>query len=87
VDPKQYLSPNNMVEFAIEWANKAPSGIRTKEDRAVGTGAYIYKAEIDATFSPNMNNPEVKGDAKLIKNFSSKTSFDQTKTFGIKRTK
>jgi hypothetical protein len=34
-----------------------------------------------------MNNPEVKGDAKLIKNFSSKTSFDQTKTFGIKRTK
>ena len=87
VDPKKYLSPNNMVEFAIEWANKAPSGIRTKDDRAVGTGAYIYKAEIDATFSPNMSNPEVKGDSKIIKNFSTKNSFEQTKTFGIKRTK
>ncbi|WP_295051941.1 glycoside hydrolase family 9 protein [uncultured Fibrobacter sp.] len=87
VDPKQYLSTNNLVEFAIEWANKAPSGIRTKDDRAVGTGAYIYKAEIEATFTPNMNNPDVKGDEKLIKNFSTKSSFDQTKTFGIKRTK
>jgi hypothetical protein len=87
VDPKLYLSPNNQVEFAIEWANKAPSGIRSKDDRAVGTGAYIYKAEIEAIFSPNMNIPEVKNDAKIIQNFSSKTSFDQTKTFGIKRTK
>ena len=87
VDPKQYLSPNNTVEFAIEWANKAPSGIRSNDDRAVGTGAYIYKAEIDATFSPNMDNPEVKGDEKVIRNFSSKNSFEQTKTFGIKRTK
>ena len=87
VDPKQYLSTNNMVEFAIEWANKGPSGIRSKEDRAVGTGAYIYKAEIDATFSPNMNNPEVKNNAKTISNFSTKSSFEQRKTFGIKRTK
>jgi hypothetical protein len=87
VDPKQYLSPNNLVEFAIEWANKGTAGIRTNEDRAVGTGAFIYKAEIDATFSPNLNNPEVKGDQKVINNFSTKTSFEQTKTFGIKRTK
>ena len=87
VDPKQYLSTNNMVEFAIEWANKGPSGIRTKDDRAVGTGAYIYKAKIDALFSPNMNNPEVKNNAKTISNFSAKSSFEQRKTFGIKRTK
>ena len=87
VDPKQYLSPNNQVEFIIEWANKSPSGIRTNEDRAVGTGAYIYKAQIEAKFSPNMNNPEVKNDPKIIKNFSSKDSFEKTKTFGIKRTK
>ena len=87
IDPKQYLSPNNQVEFVIEWANKSPSGIRSQEDRAVGTGAYIYKAEIDATFSPNMNNPDVKNDAKITANFSTKSSFEKTKTFGIKRTK
>ena len=87
VDPKQYLSPNNQVEFIIEWANKAPSGIRTQKDRAVGTGAYIYKAEISAKFTPNMSNPEVKNDAKIAANFSVKSSFEKTKTFGIKRTK
>ena len=87
VDPKQYLTPNNQVEFIIEWANKAPSGIRTQKDRAVGTGAYIYKAEISAKFTPNMNNPEVKNDAKIAENFSTKSSYDKTRTFGIKRTK
>jgi len=87
VDPKLYLTPNNQVEFVIEWANKAPSGIRSKDDRAVGTGAYIYKAEIETKFTPNMNNSEVKGNPKVIKNFSTKNSFEQKKTFGIKRTK
>ena len=87
VNPKQYLSPNNQVEFIIEWANKAPSGIRTQKDRAVGTGAYIYKAQVSAKFEPNMNNPEVKNDAKISANFSTKSSFEKTKTFGIKRTK
>lgn len=87
VNPKQYLSSANIVQFAIEWANKGPAGIRSKDDRAVGTGAYIYKAEISATFSPNMNNPEVKDDEKIIKNFSTKSSYEQRKTFGIKRTK
>jgi len=87
VDPKLYLSLNNQVNFVIEWANKAPSGIRTQKDRAVGTGAYIYKAEISAKFTPNMNNPEVKNDAKIAENFSTKSSYDKTKTFGIKRTK
>ena len=87
VDPKQYLNPNNQIVFAIEWANKTPSGIRSKDDRAVGTGAYIYKATIEAKFSPNMNNPDVKGDQKIIKNFSTKTTFDQSKRFGIKRAK
>ena len=87
VDPKLYLSSNNQVDFVIEWANKAPSGIRSKDDRAVGTGAYIYKADIDAIFSPNLNNPEVKGDQKIINNFSTKSSFEDTKTFGIKRSK
>ena len=87
VDPKLYLTPNNQVEFIIEWANKAPSGIRSKDDRAVGTGAYIYRAEIEAKFTPNMNNPEVKGNPKVVKNFSGKTSFEQKKTFGIKRSK
>ena len=79
--------PNNHVEFVIEWANKSPSGLRSKEDRAVGTGAYIYKAEIETVFSPNMNNSEVKNDPKIAKNFSTKSSFEQKKTFGIKRTK
>ncbi|MBR4398003.1 MAG: glycoside hydrolase, partial [Fibrobacter sp.] len=87
VNPKQYLMPNNHVEFVIEWANKSPSGLRSKEDRAVGTGAYIYKAEIETVFSPNMNNSEVKNDPKIAKNFSTKSSFEQKKTFGIKRTK
>jgi hypothetical protein len=87
IDPKIYLSSNNQVEFVIEWANKGQSGIRNKDDRAVGTGAYIYKAEIEARFTPNMNNPEVKGDAKIISNFSTKSTFEQTKTFGIKRSK
>ena len=87
VNPKQYLDANNQVVFAIEWANKAPSGIRTHEDRAVGTGAYIYKAEIEAKFSPNTSNPEIKNNQKLVQNFSTKTSFEQKKTFGIKRTK
>ena len=87
VNPKQYLNSNNQVVFAIEWANKAPSGIRTHEDRAVGTGAYIYKAEIEAKFSPNTSNPEIKNNQKLVQNFSTKTSFEQKKTFGIKRTK
>jgi hypothetical protein len=87
VDPKLYLTPNNQVEFVIEWANKAPSGIRSKDDRAVGTGAYIYKAEIETKFTPNMNNSEVKSNPKVIKNFSTKNSFEQKKTFGIKRTK
>ena len=87
VDPKQYLSTNNQLDFAIEWANKAPSGIRSKDDRAVGTGAYIYKAEIEAQFTPNMNNPEVRNDQKIKDNFSTKSSFETTRTFGIKRTK
>ena len=87
VSPQQYLSPNNQVEFVIEWANKSPSGIRTKDDRAVGTGAYIYRADIDAQFTPNMNIPEVKNDQKVINNFSSKSSFRKKSTFGIKRTK
>jgi len=85
VDPKQYLSTNNQLDFVIEWANKAPSGIRTKEDRAVGSGAYIYKAEINTQFTPNMNNNEVKNSSKLAKNFSAKESFEKTKTFGIRR--
>ena len=34
-----------------------------------------------------MNNPEVKGNPKVVKNFSGKTSFEQKKTFGIKRSK
>jgi hypothetical protein len=34
-----------------------------------------------------MNNPEVKDDPKIAKNFSSKTSFEQKKIVGIKRTK
>jgi hypothetical protein len=78
---------NNHVEFIIEWANKSPSGLRSKDDRAVGTGAYIDKAEIEAIFSPNMNNHTVKSDPKIVKNFSSKASFEQKRTFGIKRTK
>ena len=87
VTPKQYLSQSNQVEFVIEWANKASTGISSKDNRAVGTGAYIYKANIDATFSPNMNVPEVRNDSKVIKNFSSKSSFEKKGTFGIKRRK
>ena len=87
VNPKQYLMPNNHIEFVIEWANKSPSGLRSKEDRAVGTGAYIYKAEIETVFSPNMNNSEVKNDPKIAKNFSTKSALEQKETVGIKRRK
>lgn len=85
VDPDKYLSSTNQIQFYIEWANKAPSGLRSKEDRAVGTGAYIYKAEINTKFTPNMNKSEVANDSKIMKNFSSGDSYEQTRTFGIKR--
>ena len=87
VIPQEYLSLDNKVKFVIEWANKSPSGIRTNKDRAVGTGAYIYKAQIDAKFSPNTNLSDVSSDPKLLKNFSSKNSFEKKSTFGIKRAK
>ena len=87
VDPSKHLSSNNQLQFFVEWANKAPSGLRSKEGRAAGTGAYIYKAEISTKFTPNMSKSEVASDAKVIKNFSSGDSFEQTKIFGIKREK
>ena len=46
----------------------------------MGTGAYIYKAELKTKFTPNTAK-----DAKTQERFSASESYDKTKIFGIKR--
>lgn len=76
-----YLSNNNEVTIFVEWAN-LNGGVHSKEGRNVGTGAYVYKAEIKCKFSPNPNMDE-----ETQKRFSSKNSYEKTQTFGIKHVK
>ncbi len=78
----QYLSTGGKVEFYIEWASLLGTGIQSESGRAVGTGAYIYKAQLETIFIPNQEK-----DSETISKFSTKSSYDKTETFGIKRVK
>lgn len=80
--PTQYFSTAGKIVFFAEWANMPNTGLQNEDGRAVGTGAYIYKAQFDCKFTPNKSK-----DQATIKRFDSSTSFDKTATFGIKRAK
>ena len=80
VDSDIYYSSNNKVTFYVEWVNAPNGGIRSQQGRAVGTGAYIYKAELDCKFLPNANL-----DQKTKERFDTSDSYDKTETFGIRR--
>ena len=74
-----YLSTSNKVVFYVEWAN-TQVGIQSEKGRAVATGAYIYKLQVETVFVPNEK-------AQTAEKFSGKNSYDKTSTFGIKRVK
>ena len=80
INPATYLSSTNKITMFVEWTNVAGIGVRAQNGRAVGTGAYIYKAELKTKFIPNTEK-----DAKTQERFSTGDSFDKTKIFGIKR--
>ena len=82
VDSDAYLSTNNKVTFLVEWVNAPKGGVRSSKGRAVGTGAYIYKALLDCKFNPNPNLDE-----KTRKRFDSSDSYEKTESFGIRRKK
>lgn len=82
ITPDIYYSSESKVTFFIEWANIDGNGIRAENGRAVGTGAYIGKIEVENRFTPNE-----KLDEETQKRYSSKNSYDKTKRFGIKRVK
>jgi hypothetical protein len=77
----KYLSNTGKVIMYVEWAN-TEVGLQSEKGRAVATGAYIYKLQMDCRFVPNRN-----ADASLVRKFSSKSSYDKTETFGVKRVK
>ena len=58
VDSDTHYSTNNKVTFFVEWVNAPKNGVRSHQGRAVGTGAYIYKAELKCKFLPNANLDE-----------------------------
>ena len=74
-----YLSSSGKVVFYVEWANTGV-GLLSEQGRAVATGAYIYKLQMETVFVPNAN-------AANADKFSSKNSYDKTSTFGVKRVK
>ena len=80
INPGTYLSSTNKITMFVEWTNVAGIGVRAQNGRAVGTGAYIYKAELKTKFTPNTAK-----DAKTQERFSASESYDKTKIFGIKR--
>ena len=80
IPSSKYLSSTNKVTLMVEWTNVPGMGVRSQNGRAVGTGAYIYKAEIKTKFVPNADKDE-----KTRERFSSGDSYDKTKIFGIKR--
>ena len=82
VNSDEYFSTSNKVTFFVEWVNAPVGGVRSQQGRAVGTGAYIYKAELECKFLPN---PTL--DMKTRERFDSKDSFEKTERFGIKRIK
>lgn len=74
-----YLSSSGKIVFYVEWANTAV-GLQSEQGRAVATGAYIYKLDMETQFVPNENSTNAE-------KFSGKNSYDKTSTFGIKRVK
>lgn len=82
ITPDVYYSSESKVTFFIEWANIDGKGLRAENGRAVGTGAYIGKIEVENKFTSNE-----KMDDETKKRYSSKNSYDKTKRFGIKRVK
>ena len=82
VDSDTYYATNNKVIFFVEWVNAPKGGVRSQQGKAVGTGAYIYKAELECKFYPNPDQDE-----KTRSRFSTSNSYDKTETFGIRRIK
>lgn len=82
VSSAQYLSNAGKVIFYIEWPNLLGTGIQAENGRSVGTGAYVYKAQLTTTFIPNKEK-----DPETIKKFSNKNMHDKTAIFGVKRIK
>ena len=78
--PDVYLSSENKVTLFVEWASLDGKGVRSKNGRIVGTGAYIYKLEVETRFTPNPNMDE-----ETQKRYDYRSSYDKTKKFGIKR--
>lgn len=76
----KHLSTAGKITLYVEWPNLQGTGIVSESDRSVGTGAYIYKFQMDYSFIPNMSK-----DAKTIDRFSYSSSHDKTEKFGIKR--
>ncbi len=74
-----YLSSSGKIVFYVEWANTAV-GLQSEQGRAVATGAYIYKLDMETVFVPNANSANAE-------KFSSKNHYDKTSTFGVKRVK
>lgn len=82
ITPNTYLSTDNKVTVFVEWASLDGKGVRSKKGRIAGTGAYIYKFEIESRFTPNLN-----ADEETQKRFKFKSSYEKTKKFGLKRVK
>ena len=81
VSSTQYFSAAGKVVFYVEWAN-SEYGLQSNRGRAVATGAYIYKMQIDCRYVPNANVDE-----ETLQKFSGKDSGEKTETFGVKRVK
>ncbi|WP_295681700.1 glycoside hydrolase family 9 protein [uncultured Fibrobacter sp.] len=82
ITPNTYLSSDNKVTIFVEWATLDGKGVRSQKGRIAGTGAYIYKLEIENRFTPNQNTDE-----ETQKRFKFKSSYEKTKKFGLKRIK
>ena len=82
ITPNTYLSSDNKVTIFVEWATLDGKGVRSKNGRIVGTGAYIYKLELENRFTPNPNLDE-----ETQKRFKFRSTYEKTKKFGIKRVK
>lgn len=78
----KYLSSDNKVVMRLQWLTRCTQGLVAENGRALGTGAYIAKIDIDAKFIPD----ETLGE-DIVKRFSSKDSYTKTQTFGIRRIK
>lgn len=74
-----YLSSSGKVIFYVEWAN-TDVGIQSEQGKAVATGAYIYKLQLETLFVPNER-------VQAADKFSGKDSYEKTSTFGIRRVK